>query len=122
MTTFTNFLACVVWGAVVSLRTVLTTVSSLPRTMSSDPGALGGSQPRAWAMFAGICLHFPGINANSALCLKTEATETALESGMAKGEFAGYFGNLRALTVAVGPFIFGAVGKQLWARPPGVCA
>ena len=23
MTTFTNFLACVVWGAVVSLRTVL---------------------------------------------------------------------------------------------------
>ena len=118
MTTFTNFLACVVWGAVVSLRTVLT-VSSLPsRTMSSDPGALGGSQPRAWAMFAGICLHFPGINANSALCLKTEATETALESGMAKGEFAGYFGNLRALTVAVGPFIFGASHAKLQA----VCA
>ena len=118
MTTFTNFLACVVWGAVVSHRTV-PTVSSLPsRTMSSEPGALGGSQPRAWAMFAGICLHFPGINANSALCLKTEATETALESGMAKGEFAGYFGNLRALTVAVGPFIFGVAHAKLQA----VCA
>ena len=72
-------------------------------------------------MFAGICLHFPGINANSALCLKTEATETALESGMAKGEFAGYFGNLRALTVAVGPFIFGAVGKPLGKAARCLC-
>ena len=49
---------------------------------------------------------------------RREATETALESGMAKGEFAGYFGNLRALTVAVGPFIFGVAHAKLQA----VCA
>lgn len=84
--TLTNFLACVLWGAV----------------------------PRAWAMFGGIFLHFPGINANSSLPLKTQATEIAIASGLGRGEFAGYFGNLRALTVAVGPFLFG--NMYAWGR------
>jgi DHA1 family tetracycline resistance protein-like MFS transporter len=86
VTTFTNFLACMVWGLV----------------------------PRAWAMFAGIFLHFPGINANASLPLKTQATEIAIASGLGRGEFAGYFGNLRALTVAVGPFLFG--NMYAWGR------
>lgn len=85
-TTLTNFLACILWGAV----------------------------PRAWAMFGGICLHFPGINANSSLPLKTQATEIAIASGLGRGEFAGYFGNLRALTVAVGPFLCG--NMYAWGR------
>jgi hypothetical protein len=83
-TTFTNFLACVMWGAV----------------------------PRAWAMFLGLGLHFPGINANSSLPLKTQATELAIAAGLGRGEFAGYFGNLRALTVSVGPFIMVSTGQR----------
>ena len=65
-------------------------------------------------MFGGIFLHFPGINANSSLPLKTQATEIAIASGLGRGEFAGYFGNLRALTVAVGPFLFG--NMYAWGR------
>ena len=33
---------------------------------------------------------------------------------MGKGEFAGYYGNLRALTVAIGPFLFGQL--YAWGR------
>ena len=84
--TLTNFLACFMWGAV----------------------------PRAWAMFTGLALPFPGINANSSLPLKTQATEIAIAAGLGRGEFAGYFGNLRALTVSVGPFIMG--NMYAWGR------
>ena len=86
LTTWMNCLACILWGAV----------------------------PRAWAMFAGIGLHFPGINANSSLPLKTQATCLAIAAGFGRGEFAGYFGNLRALTVAVGPYWFG--NMYAWGR------
>ena len=83
-TTLTNMTACLLWGAI----------------------------PRAWAVFAALALHFPGINTNSALCIKSAATQTAIvHHGMGRGEFAGYFGNLRAITAAIGPFVYG----QLYA-------
>ena len=143
-TTFTNFLACALWGTV----------------------------PKQWAIFGGLALHFPGISGNSALCVKSAATEIAIEEcgvsafhrdmdvptplpvrythpvadvsrraplckntpyiytvysykeegcldtpahpGMGRGEFAGLFGNLRALTSATGPYLFGQL--YAWGR------
>jgi hypothetical protein len=87
LTTFTNFLACAVWGAV----------------------------PRQWAIYLGLALHFPGISENSSLCVKSAATEIAIgECGMGRGEFAGLFGNLRVLTSATGPYLFGQL--YAWGR------
>jgi hypothetical protein len=50
----------------------------------------------------GLLLHTPGIDGNANLCVKSEATDLAIETGMGRGEFAGYYGSMRALTVAIG--------------------
>lgn len=72
------------------------------------------------AMVIGI----PGGNAMSATALKAAATEHAVACGMGKGEFAGLFMNLRALTVATAPLFYGEFlawllrkkysGKPVW--------
>ena len=59
-------------------------------------------------------MHTPGIDGNANLCVKSEATDLAIETGMGRGEFAGYYGSMRALTVAVGPYIFGNL--YAWGR------
>ena len=86
LTTFTNFLAMMTWGGV----------------------------PRMWGVFTALAFHLPGIDGNSSLAVRTEATELGVGAGMGRGEFAGYYGSLRALTVAIGPFIFGNL--YAWGR------
>ena len=79
LTNFTNFLACMTWGGVA----------------------------KKWGIFTALALHIPGMDGNANLCMKTEATEAAIAIGMGRGQFAGYYGSMRALTVAIGPYLFG---------------
>lgn len=98
MTNGTNFLAHVLWGVV----------------------------PRPWAMFAAITLALPGVDANSSIAVKTMACDVAQElktkrfpRGMGRGEYQGYFANLSALAVAIGPGLYGftyAWGRQYFPR------
>ena len=93
-TNFTNFVAHILWGAI----------------------------PRPWAMFAALLVATPGIDAHSSNAVTAMATDVAqgLRSkkypmGMGRGEYAGFSGNLRAITVAVGPMLYGyiyAAGRQ----------
>eukprot|EP01043_Picozoa_sp_COSAG02_P060911 COSAG02_NODE_8063_length_2726_cov_2.042254_1_plen_392_part_00 len=93
---FTNFLAHVLWGAI----------------------------PKPWAMFAALLVAVPGIDAHSNTAVTAMATDVAqglrtkkYPIGMGRGEYASYFGNLRAITVAVGPMIYGyiyAFGRKLY--------
>jgi|EP01047_Picozoa_sp_COSAG01_P066492 MFS family permease len=81
-----------------------------------------GGIPRRWGIFTALALHVPGVDGNANLCVKTEATAAAVTSGMGRGQFAGYYGSMRALTVAIGPFVFGhlyAFGRRAFQTRAG---
>jgi hypothetical protein len=70
---------------------------------------LWGAVPKPWASWVGLFLLWFGINANSSSTLKAQATAHAVSAGMGRGEYAGYFSNLRALIVATAPLLYGNV-------------
>lgn len=69
--------------------------------------ALMGAVPAQWAVWLGLLLHAPGINATGNNAVKAAATDHAVKQGYGKGEFGGYVGNLRALTVVIAPVLYG---------------
>ena len=65
-------------------------------------------------MFAALAVATPGIEGHSNTAVKAMATDLAQNlrtekypAGMGRGEYASYFGNLGAVTVAIGPMLYG---------------
>ena len=56
---------------------------------------------------AAMILGFPSFNATGANVLKAKATDHAVAMGYGRGEYAGLFNNLRALSVATAPLLYG---------------
>ena len=65
--------------------------------------ALWGSFTSRWALWLGLVLHLPGVNATGATPVKGMMMQRAAELGLGRGEISGYFANLRALTEWAGP-------------------
>jgi DHA1 family tetracycline resistance protein-like MFS transporter len=78
-------------------------------TLCSSAAAFGlwGSFPKPWALMLGMLLYYPGINATSANAMRAMGTDHAVAAGYGRGEFAGLFNNLRAVTVAAASPIYG---------------
>ena len=57
-------------------------------------------------MWMGLLLKIPGINATSNAAMKSMGCDEAVAAGMSRGEYAGAFANLRALTVAIAPLTY----------------
>lgn len=66
-----------------------------------------GSSETAWMWLATVPLVLPGVNGNTALRLKSLATDRATSEGFGKGEFSAWSNNLRALAGSVSPVIIG---------------
>ena len=67
-------------------------------------------------MFAALAVATPGIEGHSNTAVKAMATDLAQNlrtekypAGMGRGEYASYFGNLGAVTVAIGPMLYGFI-------------
>eukprot|EP00912_Choanoflagellata_sp_UC4_P001990 UC4_evm4s1277 len=69
--------------------------------------SLWASKPSLARLITGMLLLWPGINANCNLAIKGMATDHAVAAGYGKGEYAGLFNNLRAVTVTSAPIFYG---------------
>mmetsp|Transcript_112956 Transcript_112956/g.205758 ORF Transcript_112956/g.205758 Transcript_112956/m.205758 type:complete len:455 (-) Transcript_112956:130-1494(-) len=68
---------------------------------------LRGSSETAMMWLATVPLILPGVNANTALRLKSLAADHAKAEGFGKGEFSAWINNLRALSSSLSPVIYG---------------
>lgn len=82
-------------------------VSTLPK--------LSGVSQQALLYFA-LLLLLPGINGNNSSGCKGWAQSFAARSGLAPGEYAGYFANARALTTMLAPFVYGRIYENCQKR------
>ena len=65
--------------------------------------------------YVGFAFLMPGMNANHGSALKGWSTTLAQRNGFASGEYAGYFSNLRAITVTLSPLIYGRIYSSITA-------
>jgi hypothetical protein len=68
---------------------------------------LRGSVEKPWVFWLAVIPMLPGVNGGSAAAIKAMATDHAVAGGLGRGEFSAYFNNLRAVVVAVAPFMYG---------------
>jgi len=61
----------------------------------------------ATSWWAGLLLHFPGVNNTSAAAMKAITTDHAVASGLGRGEYGGMYSSLRSLSMIIAPLIFG---------------
>ena len=90
-----------------------TTVSNLLTVLGM---AVWASKPTVGRMFLGLLVLVGAMERRAAT--NSMLTKSALESGFARGEFAGLFANFRALTTMVAPLFYAKVYAQS-SKTPG---
>eukprot|EP00746_Dinoflagellata_sp_MGD_P002355 gnl/MRDRNA2_/MRDRNA2_104571_c0_seq1.p1 gnl/MRDRNA2_/MRDRNA2_104571_c0~~gnl/MRDRNA2_/MRDRNA2_104571_c0_seq1.p1 ORF type:complete len:401 (+),score=67.11 gnl/MRDRNA2_/MRDRNA2_104571_c0_seq1:1-1203(+) len=91
-------------------------------TVTNMTNALGfflrGIYPSAVVFMLAVIPMLPGVNGNSAIALKTSLTDKATKEGFGKGEISAWTSNLRALTSAICPVLYG--NYYAWCVKKGV--